>query len=112
MQTENGFMDQVARLMTNAAGAAKGVRDEIATMARSRAEKFANDLELVPREEFEAVKTMLHKARAEIESLKTQMASLNQAETTHPKRSHAPRLTPAPRPNRPKRLHKNRFRQR
>jgi BMFP domain-containing protein YqiC len=76
MQSENGFMDQVARLMTNAAGAAKGMRDEIATMAKTRAEKLANDLELVPREEFEAMKAVAMKARAEVEALRARVETL------------------------------------
>jgi hypothetical protein len=76
MQNDNGFMDQVGRLMTNAAGAAKGLRDEIATMAKTRAEKIANDLELVPREEFEAMKTVAMKARAETESLRQRVETL------------------------------------
>ena len=76
MQSENGLMDQVARLMTNAAGAAKGLRDEIATMAKTRAEKIANDLELVPREEFDAMKAVAMKARAEVEALKARVESL------------------------------------
>lgn len=76
MQSENGFMDQVARLMTNAAGAAKGLRDEFATMAKTRAEKLANDLELVPREEFEAMKSVAMKARAEVEALRARIEML------------------------------------
>jgi hypothetical protein len=76
MQNENGFMDQVGRLMTNAAGAAKGLRDEIATMAKTRAEKLANDLELVPREEFEAIKTVAMKAREEVEALRQRVEAL------------------------------------
>jgi BMFP domain-containing protein YqiC len=76
MQNENGFMDQVGRLMTNAAGAAKGLRDEFATMAKTRAEKLANDLELVPREEFEAMKTVAMKAREEVEALRLRVEAL------------------------------------
>jgi BMFP domain-containing protein YqiC len=76
MQSENGFMDQVARLMTNAAGAAKGMRDEIATMAKTRAEKLANDLELVPREEFEAMKAVAMKAGAEVDALRARVEAL------------------------------------
>jgi BMFP domain-containing protein YqiC len=76
MQSENGFMDQVARLMTNAAGAAKGLRDEFATMAKTRAEKLANDLELVPREEFDAMKTVAMRARAEVEALRARVELL------------------------------------
>lgn len=76
VQSENGIMDQVARLMTNAAGAAKGLRDEIATMAKTRAEKIANDLELVPRDEFDAMKAIAMRARAEAETLRRRVEAL------------------------------------
>jgi hypothetical protein len=85
MQSENGLMDQVARLMTNAAGAAKGLRDEIATMAKTRAEKIANDLELVPREEFEAMKAIALKALAHVDRLALRVEALE---------NQAPRDTP------------------
>jgi hypothetical protein len=88
MQSENGFMDQVARLMTNAAGAAKGMRDEIATMAKTRAEKIVNDLELVPREEFEAMKAVAMKARAEVEALRGRLETLEKQSVLR----NAPRL--------------------
>jgi hypothetical protein len=87
MQSENGFMDQVARLMTNAAGAAKGLRDEFSTMAKTRAEKIANDLELVPREEFEAMKAVAMTARAEVDALRIRVQALeNQASARAPAR--------------------------
>jgi BMFP domain-containing protein YqiC len=73
MQSENPFLDQVAKFVTNAAGAAKGVRDEIATLVKSGSERFANDLDLVPREEFEAMKAVALKARSEIETLKARV---------------------------------------
>jgi BMFP domain-containing protein YqiC len=76
MQSENPFLDQVAKFVTNAAGAAKGVRDEIATLVRSQSERIVNDLELVPREEFEAMKAVALKARSEVESLKARIAKL------------------------------------
>ncbi|MBI1210764.1 MAG: accessory factor UbiK family protein [Alphaproteobacteria bacterium] len=76
MQSENPFLDQVAKFVTNAAGAAKGVRDEIATMVRTQGERIANDLELVPREEFEAMKSVALKARSEIETLKARIEKL------------------------------------
>jgi BMFP domain-containing protein YqiC len=76
MQSENPFLDQVAKFVTNAAGAAKGVRDEIATLVRSQSERIVNDLELVPREEFEAMKAVALKARSEVETLKARIAKL------------------------------------
>ncbi|MCE9522548.1 MAG: accessory factor UbiK family protein [Alphaproteobacteria bacterium] len=76
MQSENPLLDQLAKLMTSAAGAAKGVRDEIGTVMKTQAERFANDLELVPREEFEAMKAMTLELRNEVERLAARLAKL------------------------------------
>lgn len=76
MQSENPILDQLAKLMTNAAGAAKGVRDEIATMIKTQAERLVNDLDLVPREEFEAMKTIALNARKDVEQLRARLAKL------------------------------------
>jgi BMFP domain-containing protein YqiC len=76
MQSENPFLDQLAKLMTNAAGAAKGVRDEVATMIKTQAERLVNDLDLVPREEFEAMKTIALNARKDVEQLRARLAKL------------------------------------
>lgn len=64
-QTSNRFYDQFARLMNDAAGVAQGVRREATTLVRSQAERFVNDMELVRREDYEAVKEMAAKAREE-----------------------------------------------
>jgi BMFP domain-containing protein YqiC len=79
MQGDNPLLDQLAKFMTNAAGAAKGVRDEIATMIKTQAERLVNDLDLVPREEFEAMKTMALKSRKELELLHARIAHLESA---------------------------------
>ncbi len=76
MQSENPILDQLAKLMTNAAGAAKGVRDEIGTLIKTQAERLVNDLDLVPREEFEAMKAMAQKSRKEVELLNARLAIL------------------------------------
>lgn len=82
MTTDNPLLDQLARLMTNAAGAAKGMRDEIGTLIKTQAERIVNDLDLVPREEFEAMKAMQAKFRKEVEELRARLAVL---ESAHPK---------------------------
>jgi BMFP domain-containing protein YqiC len=79
MQGDNPLLDQLAKLMMNAAGAAKGVRDEIATLIRTQTERLVNDLDLVPREEFEALKTMHAKSRKEVEELRARLAVLESA---------------------------------
>lgn len=76
MQGENPILDQLAKLMTNAAGAAKGVRDEIGTVIKTQAERLVNDLDLVPREEFEAVKAMALRSRMEVEQLTARLAGI------------------------------------
>jgi BMFP domain-containing protein YqiC len=75
-QTSNRFFDEAARLMNDAAGVASGVRREFDTMVRQQAERYLRDLEVVQREEFEAVKEMARLAREENEALKARIAAL------------------------------------
>jgi BMFP domain-containing protein YqiC len=75
-QTDNPFLDGMARIFTDAAGAAKSVRDEIDTFVRQSLERLVADMDFVPREEFEAVKAMAAKARTENESLAARIATL------------------------------------
>jgi len=69
-QTTNRFFDEVARLMNDAAGVAQGVKREVDTLFKTQAERWLRDLDLVKREEFEAVKDMARLAREENEALK------------------------------------------
>ena len=78
-QTTNPFFDQMAKLMTDAAGAAQGFRTETETFFRSQAEKVLRDLHVVQREEFEAVKAMAAKALEENERLAKRVGELEQA---------------------------------
>ena len=75
-QTSNRFFDEIGRLMNDAAGAAQGVKREVDTVVRNQAEKFLRDLDVVKREEFEAVKDMARLAREENEALKARIAAL------------------------------------
>src|SRR5262245_3700957 len=75
-QTSNRFFDEVARLMNDAAGVAQGIKREVDTMFKTQAEKWLRDLDLVKREEFEAVKDMARLAREENEVLRTRIAAL------------------------------------
>ena len=75
-QTSNRFFDEVARLMNDAAGVAQGVRREFDTLVRTQAERILNDLDVVRRDEFEAVKEMARLAREENEALKARVAAL------------------------------------
>src|SRR5258705_12558303 len=62
--------------MNEAAGAAQGVKREVDTVVRNQAEKILRDLDIVKREEFEAVKNMARLAREENEALKVRLAAL------------------------------------
>jgi len=75
-QTSNRFFDEMARLMNDAAGVAQGVRREFDTLFRNQAERILRDLDVVQREEFEAVKEMARLAREENEALKARIAAM------------------------------------
>jgi BMFP domain-containing protein YqiC len=75
-QTSNRFFDEIGRLMNDAAGAAQGLKREIDTIVRNQADKILSDLDIVKREEFEAVKDMARLAREETEALKARIAAL------------------------------------
>jgi BMFP domain-containing protein YqiC len=75
-QTSSRFFDEIARLMNDAAGVASGVRREADTLLRTQAERILRDLDVVPREEFEAVKDMARLAREENEALKARLDAL------------------------------------
>jgi hypothetical protein len=76
MQTDNRILDGVARLFTDAAGAAQSVRAEADSFMRQRLERLVSDMDFVPREEFEAVKAMAAKAREENEALEARLKAL------------------------------------
>lgn len=79
MQTENRFLDGMARFLTDAAGAAQAFRAEMETMMKARFERLISDLDLVQREEFEAVKAMAARARMENEKLAARVVKLEAA---------------------------------
>jgi BMFP domain-containing protein YqiC len=67
--TQSKFFDELAKLMSNASGAAQGVRKEIDTLVQGQVERILNNLNVVKREEFDVVKDMAEKARMENERL-------------------------------------------
>lgn len=75
-QTSNRIFDEMARLMNDAAGVATGVRREFDTLFKTQAERILRDLDVVQREEFEAVKEMARLAREENEALKARIEAL------------------------------------
>jgi BMFP domain-containing protein YqiC len=74
--TQSRFFDELAKLMSNAAGAAQGVRREIDTLVQAQVERVVNNLELVKRDDFEVVKAMAAKALDENEALSRRVAQL------------------------------------
>jgi BMFP domain-containing protein YqiC len=75
-QTNNRFLDELAKLMTDAAGAAQGMRRDFETMVKAQGERILRDMDVVQREEFEAVKEMAAKARDENDKLIARIAAL------------------------------------
>ncbi|MBD3845574.1 BMFP domain-containing protein YqiC [Bosea sp. OAE752] len=74
--TSNRFLDDIARLATDAAGAAQGVRREVETVVKTQIEKLLRELDVVSREEFEAVREMALIAREENDKLAARLAEL------------------------------------
>ena len=95
-QTTSRFFDEIARLMTDAAGVANGVRKEVDSVVRSQAERILNDLDVVSREEFDAVKEMAQKARLENDALAKRIAALEASTKAAPRKPAAKRAKPAP----------------
>lgn len=92
MQTRNPLFDDIARLVTSAAGTFQGAREEAEARVRTWLERILADMDLVDRDSFEAVKEMAARARlenerlaAEIESLRAEVAELK-AKKTPPRR--------------------------
>jgi BMFP domain-containing protein YqiC len=75
-QTSSRFFDDLSRLMTDAAGLADGARREAQTFARSQIERMMSGMDIVSREEFEAIKDLAAKARDENEKLSARVAAL------------------------------------
>ena len=79
MQTTNRVFDDIARLTGGAVGILAGVREEIEARVRQRVEVMLDGMNLVSRDEFEAVKEMAALARAENERLEKRIAALETA---------------------------------
>ncbi|MES5098746.1 accessory factor UbiK family protein [Agrobacterium sp. BA1120] len=72
----NRIFDEFAKLMTDAAGAAQGMRKEVEQAFHAQAERWLNSLDLVKREEFEAVREMAIQARDENDALRARLDAL------------------------------------
>ncbi len=76
MQTGKRVLDDLARVASGAAGAAGAVRDEMESMVRDRLQSVLDSMDLVRREDFEAVQAMAQNARMEQERLEARVAAL------------------------------------
>lgn len=81
MQVDNRLLDDLARVASGAFGALSGVRGEVEARLKHQFERILSEMDLVPREEFEAVKAMAAKARQEQEALEKRVAALESALT-------------------------------
>jgi BMFP domain-containing protein YqiC len=103
MQTENRLLDDLARMANGALNTLSGLREEIESRVRERVERMLAEMDMVPREEFEAVKAMAQKARAEQEDLATRVADLERriaassGTAEQPRNPEQPRKKTAPR---------------
>jgi BMFP domain-containing protein YqiC len=75
-QTRGRLFDDLSRLMTDAAGLADGARREVETLARAQLERLMAGMDLVSREEFEAVREMAALARTQNDKLEARIAAL------------------------------------
>lgn len=75
-QTSDRLLDEFAKLMNDMAGVAQGVRREVETAFKSQAERFVGEMDLVQREDLDAVRDMAAKAREENEALKKRIEAL------------------------------------
>jgi BMFP domain-containing protein YqiC len=96
MQTENRFLDDLARVAGGAFGTLAGLRNEIEDLVRQRFERMLSDMDLVPREEFDAVRAVAEKARLEQERLEKRVVALEKAlASPAPKAASRARTGPA-----------------
>lgn len=75
MQTQNPFLDEMAKLTTAAMGLAQAAGDEAKTAFRAQADRVAAEFDLIRRDEFEALKAEIAALRAEVAALKAPAAA-------------------------------------
>jgi len=78
MQTDNRFLDDMAKLATSALGSVQGAREEIEGLMKRRLERFLSELDVVPRDEFEATKALVLKLEKEVSDLRAQLDAVGQ----------------------------------
>lgn len=98
MQSEKRIFDDLAKVLNGVAGTVAGMGREAEASMRERAREWAGGLDLVTREEFDAVKALAANAREEAEALGKRVAALEAAlgTKTAPVAKVAPKTKPAP----------------
>lgn len=76
MQTDNRLFDDLAKVANGALHTMSSVRDEIENRVRERVERWLGEMDMVPREEFDAIKAVAQEARAEQEKLTARVDAL------------------------------------
>jgi BMFP domain-containing protein YqiC len=95
MQTDNRLLDDLARMANGALNTLSGLREEVESRVRERVERMLADMDMVPRDEFEAIKAMAQQARAGQEDLAAKVAELERrlGELSGPARPPKPAAT-------------------
>jgi BMFP domain-containing protein YqiC len=75
-QTSSKFFDDVGRMMNGAASAADGVRREVESAVKAQAERFIADMDLVKRDDFDALRELVQTQNAEIKALRAEIEAL------------------------------------
>jgi BMFP domain-containing protein YqiC len=91
MQSQNRFFDDISKVLNGLAGTVAGVGREAEASARERAKEWFGGMDFVSREEFEAVKEMAAKARAEADALKKRIDALEKGSASPVKKPAAKR---------------------
>ena len=91
MQRDDRVLDDLARVVTGALGALHGAKGELTARFRDQLERLAADLELVSREEFDAVKAMAVRARGENEALAARLEAIEARLGAAPRERAAPK---------------------
>jgi len=89
MQSENRLFDDFVKVMNGAAGTIAGMGREAENAFRERMRDWIGGLDMVSREEFEAVKAIAVAAREESAALKSRVEALEAAAAPKPKRKTA-----------------------
>jgi BMFP domain-containing protein YqiC len=75
MTTSSRIFDDIGRLMNEAAGVADGVRREVETVVKSQAERFMTDMDLVKRDDFDALRELVQAQGEEIAQLRRELVA-------------------------------------